>query len=177
MLEPGINDVLQASSDFFDMGGHSLLLAKLASAIADETGVVITIPELLEHATLEGMARLVEGATAARSDPTPSVFSGVGHGADGALLGLEVEVEAGPLVLRSGADGLAALATTSPASTRECATVVGKLVICSRTTDYGVCVYLSVCIGLLCRPRALLRIPALVGNIVVARRDLRNFIT
>lgn len=77
VLDPGIADTLQTTSDFFEMGGHSLLLAKLVSAIAEETGVTVTIPEVLENPTLGGMARIVEDSDTKLRDPVPTVFAGL----------------------------------------------------------------------------------------------------
>ncbi len=53
-------DTIQVSSDFFDLGGHSLLLAKLSAYLLKDMGVVIPIPSIVERHTLGEMAELLE---------------------------------------------------------------------------------------------------------------------
>ena len=53
-------DTIQVSSDFFDLGGHSLLLAKLSAALLKEMGVVVAIPSIIERPTLGELSALLE---------------------------------------------------------------------------------------------------------------------
>lgn len=106
VLDTSVESSLDATSDFFDVGGHSLLLAKLASAISKETGVAITIPELLESPTVGGMSRVIDEAIGARSDATPTVFAGLTK--DRTPTALASNAEAIALVLQHGADGAVA---------------------------------------------------------------------
>lgn len=109
-LEPSFSP----DSDFFDAGGHSLLLAKLTSALKDETGVALTIPELLECPTLDGMAMLVEeakgiptgdvAAAAAAAAAASSSSSSSSSAVAGLASGGAVEDE--PVVLQKGVDGV-----------------------------------------------------------------------
>lgn len=48
------------SSDFFDMGGHSLLLAKMSAGLLKDAGVVVSIPTILENPTFRELAALVD---------------------------------------------------------------------------------------------------------------------
>lgn len=48
------------SSDFFDLGGHSLLLAKLAASLLKDAGVVVDIPSIIDRPTLEELAELLD---------------------------------------------------------------------------------------------------------------------
>jgi len=53
-------DVITINADFFQLGGHSLLLTRLASRIRDTFGLDISLQSMFEHATLEQQARLVD---------------------------------------------------------------------------------------------------------------------
>lgn len=98
---------LTAAADFFDLGGHSLLLAKLTSALADETGVKLSIQEIIERPTLGGMARLLEEAAPGTFPATPSIVPALGLEGTGAS---SPEGEGGmghdPLVLHDGSMGV-----------------------------------------------------------------------
>ncbi len=48
--------------DFFAMGGHSLLAMRLTMEIGREFGVTPTITDILSHATIEGLAEILDGA-------------------------------------------------------------------------------------------------------------------
>ncbi|MFP5355615.1 MAG: acyl carrier protein, partial [Gemmatimonadota bacterium] len=58
MLGAGDVDV---DADFFDLGGHSLLLVKLRSALRRATGAPVTIAELVAHTTPSALAGLLAG--------------------------------------------------------------------------------------------------------------------
>ncbi|KAL7619777.1 hypothetical protein AAE478_010319 [Parahypoxylon ruwenzoriense] len=54
--------VLQPSSDFFQVGGSSILMIKLKSLIEVQFGVAVSMPELFHASTLSSMATLVANA-------------------------------------------------------------------------------------------------------------------
>ncbi len=54
--------------NFFDVGGHSLLLTQLQSRIADEWGVALELPELFQLATVRSLAARIVGT--AKAAPT-----------------------------------------------------------------------------------------------------------
>lgn len=98
VLEPGVESSLSPAADFFDLGGHSLLLAKLASALADDTGVAISIQEIIEQPTLGGMARLLEEAAPGTFPSTLSIVPALADGEGG--------VGRDPVVLHDGSMGV-----------------------------------------------------------------------
>jgi amino acid adenylation domain-containing protein len=51
---------IEPESDFFALGGHSLLTARLSSGIGCAFGVTVTIEEIYRHASLQACARLIE---------------------------------------------------------------------------------------------------------------------
>lgn len=51
---------LAGDTDFFAVGGNSLLLIRARAEIETETGVDLALPELFQHSTLAGMAGLIE---------------------------------------------------------------------------------------------------------------------
>ncbi|KAJ7663603.1 AMP-dependent synthetase and ligase [Mycena rosella] len=53
---------ISGDSDFFLLGGNSLLLGKLAYQIRKETGVSIPVATLFTHTTIKGIASLIEAA-------------------------------------------------------------------------------------------------------------------
>jgi amino acid adenylation domain-containing protein len=48
---------------FFDLGGNSLLAMQVASRMCEELGVDISIRAILDHPTVEGLARVIESET------------------------------------------------------------------------------------------------------------------
>jgi amino acid adenylation domain-containing protein len=54
-----------AEDDFFQLGGSSLLLTKLAARLGAVTGQQVAVPDLFTHSTVEAQARLVEGPAGA----------------------------------------------------------------------------------------------------------------
>lgn len=106
VLDPGVESDLSPSADFFDLGGHSLLLAKLASALADETGVTVALQEIIERPTLDGMARLLEETAPQRFQVTPSIVQGLGLEATGSSSSVGQGGVPDPLVLRDGSMGV-----------------------------------------------------------------------
>lgn len=57
-------DAVQAESDFFDLGGDSLLATRVISAIARDLGPELTITDFLKAPTPRGMAELIASVTA-----------------------------------------------------------------------------------------------------------------
>ncbi len=60
--------------NFFDLGGHSLLLAKVRAAIAERLGREVAVLDLFRWPTIRGLARHLEGAAAPATaiDPAES---------------------------------------------------------------------------------------------------------
>lgn len=69
-----------ASSDFFDLGGHSLLLAKLSAALLKDTGVKVAIQAIIERPTLAELAELLEEEMTSNITATSSQGKAAGHG-------------------------------------------------------------------------------------------------
>ncbi|MEV5277272.1 MULTISPECIES: phosphopantetheine-binding protein [unclassified Streptomyces] len=57
-------DAVQAESDFFDLGGDSLLATRVISAIARDLGTELTITDFLKAPTPRSMAELIASVTA-----------------------------------------------------------------------------------------------------------------
>ena len=60
LLPPGRID---RSSEFFDMGGHSLLILKLRGQILERLSIEVDIAELFQHTTIQAQAELLEAST------------------------------------------------------------------------------------------------------------------
>lgn len=59
-----------ADADFFALGGHSLLVARFAYAVADELGVALPLRVIFEDSTVRGIARAIdEAASGNRHEP------------------------------------------------------------------------------------------------------------
>ncbi len=100
VLDPGVEASFSPAADFFDLGGHSLLLAKLTSALAEEAGVTLTIQQIIEQPTMDGMARLVEeaaGPLPIQPSITPGLSLGTAEGSSS---------ESGPVVLHDTSLGV-----------------------------------------------------------------------
>jgi acyl carrier protein len=54
--------------DFFDLGGHSLIMQEIQAAIKNEVGVEVPMDELFRHATVNEITAHIE----ARTTPTPA---------------------------------------------------------------------------------------------------------
>lgn len=75
------------SSDFFDLGGHSLLLAKLSAALLKDMGAMVAIPAILERPTLAELAELLDEemtGTTTSASRVEAQGGGGGGGGDGA---------------------------------------------------------------------------------------------
>ncbi|MEM8534763.1 MAG: amino acid adenylation domain-containing protein [Chloroflexota bacterium] len=67
-------DRIGITDNFFELGGHSLLATQLVSRIRSSLQVDLTLLNLFEHPTIEGLARLVEYARdAGQLDQTPPI--------------------------------------------------------------------------------------------------------
>jgi thioesterase domain-containing protein len=63
--------------DFFDLGGHSMLAARLLTRIEQSLGKELALASLLDAATIEGQARLIRGDNPMVSGGHPTVGRGV----------------------------------------------------------------------------------------------------
>ena len=57
---------IAADSDFFLLGGNSLLLGRLTHLIRKETGATVRVPSIFTHSTIKGIASLVEAEAFSR---------------------------------------------------------------------------------------------------------------
>ena len=74
LLVPIFREILKVDSvsvddDFFDLGGHSLMAARLVSRIQAATGYQIPLAALFRAATIESLAELIEQGTDVSADP------------------------------------------------------------------------------------------------------------
>jgi len=70
------------TDNFFDLGGHSLLAARLLVRLHQETGQQIPLSAMFHGATVESLAKLIEGDSGTQHDP---VVMKIQHG-DGNIL-------------------------------------------------------------------------------------------
>ncbi|WP_241830014.1 condensation domain-containing protein, partial [Parafrankia colletiae] len=54
---------LRANDDFFRLGGHSLLATRVVARANAALGSALTLRDMFEQATIEGLARVVDGAS------------------------------------------------------------------------------------------------------------------
>ena len=59
----GVPVRIQRDSDFFSVGGNSLLLMRLKAEILRVFDVEVTLPELLQSSTLQGLATRIQGSS------------------------------------------------------------------------------------------------------------------
>lgn len=59
------NPMVNSTSDFFDLGGDSLLTTRVLSAIARDFGVELTWEDVIDNPTAEGLSARVAAARAA----------------------------------------------------------------------------------------------------------------
>ncbi|KAI1279073.1 hybrid PKS-NRPS PsoA [Xylaria sp. FL0933] len=55
--------IIQPTSDFFEIGGNSILMIKLKTLLEVQFGITVSMPELFHSSTLSGMASLLETAS------------------------------------------------------------------------------------------------------------------
>lgn len=65
-------DALGTTDNFFERGGNSLRLVKVAAQISERTGLECRIADLFQQATIQGMARALAEPAPAPSAPAPS---------------------------------------------------------------------------------------------------------
>ena len=63
-----------AFDNFFDLGGHSLLVVKLRNRIAGAMGRSVTVKQLYTHKTIASLAECMQEAAPADGDRPPVVF-------------------------------------------------------------------------------------------------------
>ena len=73
---------ISVTDDFFDLGGHSLMAARLVSRISAATGRQIPLAALFRAATVESLAQLIEHEAEVEGDP---VVMEIQHGERGRL--------------------------------------------------------------------------------------------
>lgn len=56
------SNTISANANFFDLGGHSLMVMKLLAAIREETNSNLTITDVFNNPTLGSLARLIEAS-------------------------------------------------------------------------------------------------------------------
>ncbi|MFI2205552.1 amino acid adenylation domain-containing protein [Streptomyces sp. NPDC020192] len=61
-----------ARDDFFRLGGHSLLVGRLAARIRDELGAEVPLPEIYRSPTAEAIGALVDGTAVPADDTAPA---------------------------------------------------------------------------------------------------------
>ncbi|MGW7290607.1 beta-ketoacyl synthase N-terminal-like domain-containing protein, partial [Streptomyces sp. NPDC054847] len=92
-------------TNFFDAGGHSLLLVRLQDALREATGTGPSIADLMRHTTVRAQARLLGGDAAAGPDTATPAVRGAGRaaargsGADGdaiAVIGMGARFAGAP---------------------------------------------------------------------------------
>lgn len=69
------------SSDFFDLGGHSLLLAKVSAGLLKHMGAEVSIPSIIESPTLRELSEKLDSEMTA----SKKVEQGGGGGEDCSL--------------------------------------------------------------------------------------------
>ncbi|MER7566831.1 acyl carrier protein [Streptomyces sp. NPDC048523] len=57
-------DTVHPDSDFFDLGGDSLLATRVISAVARDLGVELNIVDFIDAATPRGVVELIASVTA-----------------------------------------------------------------------------------------------------------------
>jgi aryl carrier-like protein len=68
------------NDNFFDLGGHSLLMAQLRTALAEHGGHQVSMVELFQHPTVAALAGHLSGAAGARGGGSAAAGSGAPAG-------------------------------------------------------------------------------------------------
>jgi amino acid adenylation domain-containing protein len=64
--------------NFFDLGGHSLLLVQVQSRLQERLGREVSMTDLLSHASVEALARFLAGGDGFAEDPAESALAAGG---------------------------------------------------------------------------------------------------
>jgi acyl carrier protein len=73
-------DRVGVEDSFFDLGGHSLLLAQVHGRLLEALGRALPLVKLLEHPTIRSLARHLEGTSTAAASQQPSNVTGLRAG-------------------------------------------------------------------------------------------------
>ncbi|CDO73079.1 hypothetical protein BN946_scf185007.g133 [Trametes cinnabarina] len=79
---------ITGDSDFFLLGGNSLLLGRLAHLIRKETGVTVRVPSIFTNSTVNGIASLVEAEESSTSTPSTPDKTAVNTGVNNSTASL-----------------------------------------------------------------------------------------
>lgn len=94
LADPGM---ITADSDFFLLGGNSLLLGKLSYFIKKQMGANIAVADIFNNSTIEGIASLVQGEIglmkANMQDPGLEKYADDGENDSNETLGYDYDVE------------------------------------------------------------------------------------
>ncbi|KAI3334672.1 hybrid PKS-NRPS PsoA [Ustulina deusta] len=63
LISQGNTTLIQPASDFFEIGGNSILMIKLKTLLEVQFGVIISMPDLFHSSTLRDMATLLQTTT------------------------------------------------------------------------------------------------------------------
>ncbi|MFJ7326476.1 acyl carrier protein [Streptomyces cyaneofuscatus] len=59
-------DAISPDDDFFDLGGHSLLMAQIQESISNDLGIEVPMDELFRHPTVKEISHYIESRSVTR---------------------------------------------------------------------------------------------------------------
>ena len=65
-------DVISVEDNFFDLGGHSLLVMRMLAQLREQFGVEITASSFFQNPTIANLASLIQALQMVQSDPSSS---------------------------------------------------------------------------------------------------------
>jgi len=116
---------LTAESQFFDLGGHSVLVLRMLTRIRDRWGVQLDVAQVYEHATLGDLARLV---TRRVGSAEPAAEAAPEDSGDWRIIRMRKAGEGLPLIAVNNAATALAMATAGSAP---------RQTSCVRIHDHG----------------------------------------